>query len=117
MANEVNFRHKETGEVKSVKVGWSWTLFFFGAVLGIPFFMRKATTLGFMMVGWNCFCLILTAMGTGDELVRFGGVGLSVALGMFGNQKTAEYYLQHGWALEDPNGEMAQLATEKWKLA
>jgi hypothetical protein len=36
----------DAGDVKFVKVGWSWTCFFFGSFFGIPWFMRKLPGFG-----------------------------------------------------------------------
>ncbi len=40
-----NFIHPVTGEKRQVKIGLSWTLFFFGEFFGIPFF-----------IGYNYMC-------------------------------------------------------------
>jgi len=37
----VILRNKTTGETKTVKVGFSWILFFFAGFFGIPLFMRR----------------------------------------------------------------------------
>ena len=38
---KVQLKNTTTGEVVQIKVGWSWTLFFFSPFLGIPLFLRK----------------------------------------------------------------------------
>ena len=115
MTNEVTFRKIDSGETRAVKVGWSWTLFLFGPVLGIPFFLRKAYPYGLLMIAWNVFCLILPAS---MEAIAIGGdIGLAMWLGRWGNRTTAQYYLGHGWEFADPDSESAALARAQWSLA
>ena len=47
-----NFIHPVTGEKRQVKIGLSWTLFFFGEFFGIPFFIRKS----FLCCIFSTFC-------------------------------------------------------------
>jgi len=118
MATLVAFRNERTGEIKSLKVGWSWVLFLFGPVLGIPFFIRKHYPLAFMMIAWDIVCAILPQdQEWGIAIVRGGAIGLAIGLGKKGNKLTAEYYLKHGWELVDPESENAIIAREKWALA
>lgn len=37
----VLMKNSKTNETKEVKVGFSWTLFFFSGFFGIPLFLRK----------------------------------------------------------------------------
>lgn len=50
---KVGMRNPKTGEIKQVKVGWSWTLFFFSGMFGIPLFLRGLHMWGavFLAVG------------------------------------------------------------------
>ena len=116
MATQVAFRNQSTGEMKSVKVGWSWTLFLFGSVLGIPFFMRKFWSAGVAMIAWDILCVVI-ANSASDTLLRGAGIGLGMALGIYGNKETARYYLKHGWELAEPDADATICAKEKWALA
>jgi hypothetical protein len=38
-----------TGEIKEIKLGWSWTCFFFSSTFGIPLFLRDLNVWGALM--------------------------------------------------------------------
>jgi hypothetical protein len=63
MAINVAFQNPTTGEIKSVKVGWSWLLLFLSGVFGIPLFMRKLTMWGFVFLAANLFGLACLMAG------------------------------------------------------
>ncbi len=117
MATNVQFSNEQTNELKSVKVGWSWTLFFFGPVLGIPFFIRKAYPMALTMVVWNLGC-IFAPEGAGMDLLIAGvGIGIAVYLGREGNKLTAQHYAKNGWSIVDPESDAAVEARARWSLA
>lgn len=74
---EVSFKNN-AGVVRSVKVGFSWTIFFFG---GFPFFFRGLSlhAVAFVVLG------ILT-WGISNVLLAF-----------IGNKMTARHYLENGY--------------------
>lgn len=118
MATVVGFRDRQSGEIRSVKVGWSWTLFLFGPVLGIPLFMRGLHSPGFAVIGLNALCALLPLMVDGsDNIARGAAIGLAIVLGLHGNKMTAQHYLKHGWDWADPESEAAAYAQAKWELA
>ena len=96
MAVYVNFKHERSGERRSVKVGWSWTLFLFSGVLGIPLFLRRLHVWGGVMLGLWMVNIVGPSVAATDEealvLQLIIGVGLA-ALGVFfgvkGNEMTA----------------------------
>jgi uncharacterized membrane protein len=47
----IPFKNSKTGEIVKVKLGWSWTLFFFSSVFGIPLFLRKLNVWGSFAFG------------------------------------------------------------------
>ena len=85
----------ENGLVRQVKVGFSWTSFFFG---GFPFFFRGMPVHGLV---WVIISLITC--------------GISNLYLMFViNRQTAHYYLEHGYK---PVGEGWDFASAKWGIS
>lgn len=107
-----NFIHPVTGEIRQVKIGNSWILFFFGTFFGIPFFIRKMYSWGILM------CLLLIAYFTtlflsiesrADEanlylsLLQFALLWLQGYFLVDGNKMTAKYYLMQGFRIKNDN--------------
>lgn len=123
MAIKVTFQHPKTGELKQVKIGFSWTLFFFATVLGIPLFMRKLTGLGFLAL---IICLanaILPELDADRDVRRLVSIltfnaafGMNVWVAITGNEKTAKRLLERGWVFAHPHSPEAKLARQKWRL-
>jgi len=90
----VNMKN-DVGLVREVKVGFSWTGFFFG---GFPFFFRGIPLYG---VAW--VVLSLLTLGFSNLILAF-----------LINKQTAHYYLEHGYK---PVGEGWALAGQKWGIA
>lgn len=121
----VSFKNKHTGEIKQVKVGWSWTLFLFGQLLGIPFFMRKYPTMGFVMLGVFLlnFAISYLAMNYDGEGIlllskafRFVILAIAIWLGVAGNKMTARYYRANGWEIQNPETAAVEHAKQKWGM-
>jgi hypothetical protein len=85
----------DAGMIRQVKVGFSWTAFFFG---GLPFFFRGIPVYGFL---W-----ILLAVCT----VGFSNLILAFLI----NKQTAHSYLERGYK---PIGDGWNLAAPKWGIA
>ncbi|MDH4120528.1 MAG: hypothetical protein OEV94_02335 [Deltaproteobacteria bacterium] len=90
----VSFRHP-SGLTRQVKVGFSWTIFFFG---GIPFFFRGLPIHG---LGWT-FAALFT-MGFTNIIICF-----------IGNRQTAHAYLERGYK---PVGTGWDVASLKWGVS
>jgi hypothetical protein len=114
MAAHIVFRNIASGEVKTVKEGWSWTLSLFGTILGIPLWMRKVYPQAATLVVWDILCVVLPE--SYDWMVTIFGLAICVLLGLRGNKMTAEYYLKHGWELADPDAEDTIRAMQNWAL-
>jgi hypothetical protein len=143
MAVRVKLKNERTGEIKLVKVGWSWTLFFFAGVWGIPLFMRRLYALGAIQVGISIIYyayhyairsqaspLTATALSGDDAaqsaLALLGYSNLIISLGIIvwliviaikGNGWTAKNYLENGWVFLDPDSKDTAYAKGKWRLA
>jgi hypothetical protein len=116
----VRFRNPRTGEMKQIKVGWSWTLFFFAAWFGIPAFLRR-------LYGWGIACVLLQlimlfASAAGEDgaltVLVFGMAQFAVTiyLATKGNELTAKNYLDHGWTMMEPNGLAERVVCMKWGI-
>ena len=123
MSIKVEFQNQKTGETKTVKVGWSWTLFFFASFLGIPLFLRKLNTLGAV------FLVVFVLNFVTPEIVRDPDeklgvsillnaliVGLNTWMAIKGNEMTARNYLDLGWSIARPQSAEATIAGETWNL-
>lgn len=53
MAVRAAFRNPRTGELREVKVGWSWTLFFFSGLFGLPLFLRGLHVWGALFLAYG----------------------------------------------------------------
>jgi hypothetical protein len=85
----------ESGVIRDVKVGFSWTVFFFG---GIPFFFRGMP-----------FHALTVFVGS---FMTLGAV--NVIMCWIANKMTATYYLEHGYK---PIGEGWDVAGPKWSVS
>ena len=85
----------DVGLTRQVKVGFSWTAFFFG---GFPFLFRGMAVQGII---WIVLALIT--------------FGISNLIPMFIiNKQTAHHYLENGYK---PIGEGWDIAGEKWGIS
>jgi hypothetical protein len=112
----------KTGELKQVKIGWSWTLFFFSGVFGLPLFLRKLHVWGFVFLAlWIVNLLGPFIAGDGavgvSSLMFFVLAGLEIWIAIKGNEMTAKNLLELGWSFADPLSEAARYARAKWGLA
>ncbi len=121
---KVTLTDPDTEETKQVKVGFSWVLFFWSCVFGIPLFLRK-------LHAWGCVFLALEIIGWGLNLmsssskpiwvsaliVSVGILSLSLWMGLRGNEVTAKNYLDMGWKFQNPTSKAAIKARKAWKLS
>ncbi|MDR6114125.1 MULTISPECIES: hypothetical protein [unclassified Sphingomonas] len=124
----VRLSNDRTGEVKDIKIGFSFTLFFFSSVLGIPLFLRKLNQWGGCMllmciVYWCVNYLPMPDDGepwpSGSDVfftaLSFAMLGFSIFFGIKGNEMTAKHLLENGWSfMEDDRA--TEFAKIKWSL-
>ncbi len=119
---KVEMKNPKTGEIKEIKVGWSWTLFLFSNAYGLPLFLRKLTT-------WGHFMLIFVAIGnmitwvtpTIRVIDATAGIfawalGLAIFFGIKGNEMTAKNYLELGWEFCNSDSNEVKTAKAKWGI-
>ena len=116
-------KNPRTGELKAVKVGFSWILFLFSSVFGLPLFLRKLYMLGGFMAGWRVLAILVSllpiapAMRDALTMTIFAGdIGLMIWLGLKGNELTAKNLLDHGWIFAKPESLEAQYASSRWGI-
>lgn len=124
MAIRVSFVNPRTGERKRVKVGWSWTLFFFASFFGIELFNRKLNNLGFVFLAVAFLNWLLPEIPRDPDAqnaLALGMVTLTVGLNTWmaikGNAMTARNLLDLGWEFEAPTSAEATIAKQTWDLS
>lgn len=114
----VQMINERTREVRQIKVGFSWPIFCFSWVFGIPLFRRGLRGLGVFMIFWTIGTLILLAI-----LPPIAGLLLPIYLGSLGyfgrmgNEYTAKKLLARGWSFLEPESNDVRYACLQWKIA
>ncbi|AVJ29090.1 hypothetical protein CLM73_19290 [Achromobacter spanius] len=114
-------QNPKTGEIKQVKVGWSWTIFLFSGMFGIPLFLRGLHVWGAVFLAVGAINLI---MPEPTEEVQAIAVlihaaiylGLQLYMSIKGNELTAKNYLEKNWTFVDPESEDTALAKQRWGI-
>jgi hypothetical protein len=113
----VSMINRATGEHCQFKIGWSWVLFIFSSLLGIPWFMRKIYDIACAWVIFAIFILFLTPDFNLEKgligyfqtildhrvymLVSFANLALCIYCGLKGNEFTIKRYLKRGYEIVD----------------
>lgn len=141
MSQNVVFTNEKDNRIKTVKVGFSWTLLFWSWLFGLPFFIRRAYSWGALfaflqglnyLVGriWikrHCFQQYLDYSNFSvsfydcDYIAPFGFIGfailvLSIYMGFRGNELTARYYLRNGYKFDAPESSVVKVAKARWHM-
>jgi hypothetical protein len=120
---KIKMKNPRTGEVREIKVGWSWQLFLLSGLFGLPLFLRKLNVWGGIFLALWVVNLIGPGLaGPGDAtglgiLLLFVFLGLQIWLGVKGNEMTAKNYLELGWTFVDQDAEGLAFAKGKWGIA
>ena len=120
---KVAMTNPKTGEVREVKVGWSWILFLFSSFFGLPLFLRKLHVWsGIFLVLWSLYIIFPSMMQNEEEalslmiLLNLVFLGLQIWLGIKGNEMTAKNYLELGWNFTNPDSDEVKFAKGKWGI-
>lgn len=116
-------KNPKTGEIKEVKVGWSWTLFLFSGLFGLPLFLRKLHVWGAIFFAlWIVKMVAPSALPENEGLVLSISLGviflaLEIFIGIKGNEMTAKNYLENNWAFVEPDSELTKMAKMRWGIS
>ena len=120
---KVAMTNPKTGEVREVKVGWSWILFLFSGFFGLPLFLRKLHVWGgIFLILWIVYIIAPSIMQNEEEalglmiLLNLVFLGLQIWLGIKGNEMTAKNYLELGWNFTNPNSDEVKFSKGKWGI-
>lgn len=120
---KVAMRNPKTGEIKEIKIGWSWILFLFSGFFGLPLFLRKLNVWGGIFLA--LWAVNFVGSSTIDDFERVGStvilsliaLGLQIYMGIKGNELTAKNYLELGWVFVDPDSVQVKMAKGQWGIA
>lgn len=120
---KIEMTNPKTGEVKEIKVGWSWILFLFSSFFGLPLFLRRLYILGGILLALGIVYIIAPSMMYDEEeslglliVLNLVFLGLQIWLGIKGNEMTAKNYLELGWHFTNPNSDEVKFAKGKWGI-
>ena len=120
---KIEMTNPNTGEVKEIKVGWSWILFLFSSFFGLPLFLRRLYIWGGILLALGIVYIIAPSMMYDEEeslglliVLNLVFLGLQIWLGIKGNEMTAKNYLEQGWEFVDGDSEAVQQAKRKWNI-
>jgi hypothetical protein len=104
----VTLRQPETGDIKVMQDGWSWSCCLFCGILGLPLFRRGLQVWGAAMVVFNIVLLVVWLVPTerADTLytwLSLIGIALSVFFGARANQMSIDHHLAQGWEIARPS--------------
>ena len=93
MSTKVSLKHKQSGVIKAVPVGFSWTTFFFG---GFPALLRGD-------LKWAVIMWIVWLAGLGLSIFTFGITSLvfGIVLGVIYNKRYVVERLEEGYVPAD----------------
>lgn len=121
-------KNPNTGEIRLVKLGFSWTLFLFSDFFGLPLFMRSLQSWGWLMLALSLshslvvslhplFGISWADLGSLHAILGALQLAFKVYFGFDGNRLTAKEYLEEGWTPLDTNSPVTMEAAARWHLA
>ncbi len=115
---KIAMKNPANGQLKEIKVGWSWTIFFFSWFFGVPLFLRGLTLWGLTMVALAFAKGLLGDLQLLETLalVSFCEFSLTIYLAAKGNELSAKTRLKNGWTFLDPESDAVKYAKGKWGI-
>lgn len=119
----VDLQNSRSGEMKRIKVGFSWVLLFFSGFLGLPLFLRRLYVWGGVFLAlWIVNFIGPSIAGADEDAVMIQVVmflimlGLSIWLAIKGNEMTAKNLLEQGWEFSESDSDATKFAKHRWGL-
>jgi len=109
MALQVFLQNPRSGETKRLKVGWSWTLFFF-AFTGLPLFLRR-------LYVWGGVFLAFWVLTLAEPGLWFLFLGMHIWIAIKGNEMAGKNYLDQGWVFATGQELERRYAISQWRLS
>lgn len=119
----VLFKNENTGEMKEVKLGFSWTILFFGTFFGIPFFLRKLYAIGAAIIVANLVygAVMQYTFESGDlglaSSFYLGYTVANVVLAFIGNKLGAKKLVELGFKIVEKDETRRSFIKAKWELS
>ena len=109
----VYFKHKQSGEMESLYVGFNFSLFFLSfALFGLLLYLRGLTKWGIIStLSW--IGIFIPGLN-----ILIGGfiIGASIYLGIKGNELTAKHLLKKGYEFMNPDSELVKRTKMLWNI-
>jgi Bacterial PH domain len=118
----VTLVNTKSGELKQIKIGFSWILLFFSSFFGLPLFLRRLYIWGGVFLVLFVVYFVASEADSGAAAGICDGVGLinlglSIWMAIKGNEMTGKNLLANGWDFAEPNSPETQYARLKWRLS
>jgi len=111
-SEKVLLRNPRSGAVKQIKVGWSWTIFFFD---WLALFVREMYPWAALFFGFFVVNILLRGNMAIIPIVLCE-LGIKVYLCIKGNELMAKQHLQNGWEFAEPESAATRYARIQWGI-
>lgn len=125
----IQLKNPATGQLKEIKVGWSWPTFLFASFFGIPLLISRLFIPASIMIILNIVNIVtFMQMSNGIDPITRGiatilflvlvltALILSVYFALSSNKMATKHYLKNGWQFIDPDSEIAKMTMLRWGI-
>jgi hypothetical protein len=102
----ISLQHPDTGRVKILPEGWSWSCFLGATFLGLPLFRRGLIVWGSAMLVFDVSAFVVSWIETDsaeslDIWMTVIGIAASLFFGLRANAMAARHAIDSGWESVD----------------